>query len=268
MSPPIPAQFSLEDGAPPDPLQYALAMRDGDVLNVVRKALDAGHAKLAFQSVVAAADHQRIAFYEGLIRLHDDNGRVIPAQQFMNEVADTELGRDIDCASLRLGFDMLQSNPSLRLSINMSARSIGDGEWRRILQRRLASDPRLGERLILEIGESSAMQLHEVVIRFMNELQPHGVAFALDDFGAGMTAFRYLKDFFFDLVKIDRHFIRDIQASPDNQVLTEALITVTHQFEMFAVAQGVETAVEAGVLQSLGVDCMQGYHFGIPKFSL
>jgi EAL domain-containing protein (putative c-di-GMP-specific phosphodiesterase class I) len=97
---------------------------------------------------------------------------------------------------------------------------------------------------------------------------PHGVAFALDDFGAGFTAFRFLKDFFFDLVKIDRHFIRDIQASPDNQVLTEALITVTHQFEMFAVAQGVETAAEVAVLQALGVDCMQGYHFGFPKFSL
>ncbi len=268
MPPPQTDKISLDDGAQSDPLRYALAMRDDDVLNMVRTALDAGHAELAFQPVVTTADQRRIAFYEGLIRLRDQAGRVIPAQQFMSDVADTELGRDIDCAGLRLAFDMLAANPALRLSVNMSARSIGDGEWRRILQTRMARNPRLGERLILEIGESSAMQLHEVVIRFMNELQPHGVAFALDDFGAGLTAFRYLKDFFFDLVKIDRHFVRDIQASPDNQVLTEALITVTHQFEMFAVAQGVETAAEVSVLQALGVDCMQGYHFGIPKFTL
>lgn len=268
MRPPDTAKISLDEGAELDPLQYAVAMRDNDVLSLVRTALDAGNAQLAFQPVVTTGDHGRIAFYEGLIRLHDATGRVIPAQHFMSDVADTELGRDIDCAGLRLAFNMLAANPSLRLSVNMSARSIGDGEWRDVLRTRLDAQPRLGERLILEIGESSAMQLHEVVIRFMNELQPHGVAFALDDFGAGFTAFRFLKDFFFDLVKIDRHFIRDIQASPDNQVLTEALITVTHQFEMFAVAQGVETAAEVAVLQALGVDCMQGYHFGIPKFSL
>jgi len=102
----------------------------------------------------------------------------------------------------------------------------------------------------------------------MNEMQPYGIAFALDDFGAGMTAFRYLKDFYFDLVKVDSHFIRNIHMDPDNQVLTEALVTVAHQFEMFAVAEGVESQEEADFLQSIGVDCLQGYHLGVPKFKI
>ncbi len=262
------APLEFDETTPMDPLQAAMASRDRDVLSMVRAALAANNAQLAFQPIVAAASPGRIVFYEGLIRLRDKGGRVIPAHQFMPTIEETDLGREIDCATLRLGLGMLRANPQMRLSINMSARSIGDGKWRRTLDQSLRKFPHLGERLILEISETSAMNLHEVVIRFMAELQPAGVAFALDDFGAGMTAFRYLKDFFFDMVKIDKHFIRDIQHSPDNQVLTEALITVAHQFEMFAVAEGVETAEEMALLQSLGVDCLQGYHFGVPKFSL
>jgi EAL domain-containing protein (putative c-di-GMP-specific phosphodiesterase class I) len=197
--------------------------------------------------------------------VRDDNGRIIPAYQFMSDIEETELGREIDCASLSLGLDTLRRHPHMRVSINMSARSMADGKWRRILDQGLHRNPKLAERLILEISENSAMLLHEVLIRFMAEMQPLGVSFALDDFGAGMTAFSHLKDFFFDLVKIDKCFIRNIHQAPDNQVMAEALINVAQQFEMFAVAEGVETAEEAALLQRLGVDCLQGYHFGVPK---
>jgi EAL domain-containing protein (putative c-di-GMP-specific phosphodiesterase class I) len=145
---------------------------------------------------------------------------------------------------------------------------LGDAAWRRVQDGELANTSMNVDRLILEIGENIAMQLPEVVIRFMEEMQPYGLSFALDDLGAGMTAFRHLKDFFFDLVKVDSHFTRNIDQDPDNQVLAEALITVAHQFEMFAVAEGVESQAEADFLISIGVDCVQGYHFGVPKFSV
>jgi EAL domain-containing protein (putative c-di-GMP-specific phosphodiesterase class I) len=132
----------------------------------------------------------------------------------------------------------------------------------------LADPSDVGNRLIFEISETSAMELHEVMIRFMVEMQPKGVAFALDGFGAGMTAFRHLKEFFFDLVKIDKSFVRGIHDDPDNQVLTEALMMVAHQFEMFVVADGVETAKEAAFMSDLGADCLQGYHLGVPKFDI
>ena len=178
------------------------------------------------------------------------------------------MGREIDCLSLELALQQLRQNPGLRLSVNLSARSIGDGEWRRTLDRGLMDRGNLGDRLIFEISETSAMQLHENVIRFMSEMQPKGIGFALDGFGAGLIAFRYLKSFFFDLVKIDKSFVCGIDLDPDNQVLAEALITVAHQFEMFAVADGVETKAEADFLQGLGVDCLQGYHFGVPSLRL
>lgn len=258
----------LGDDPPLDPFQAAMASRDADVLTLVREALAAGRAKLAFQPIMLAGDKPGVAFYEGLIRVMDESGRVIPAAHFMPIVEETSLGREIDCVTLGLAMKLLREKPGLRLSINVSARSIGDGQWRRVLEKGLQDKLALGDRLIFEISETSAMLLHEVVIRFMAEMQPRGVAFALDGFGAGMTAFRHLKDFFFDLVKVDKSFVRGIATDHDNQVLTEALITVAHQFEMFVVADGVETATDAAFLSGLGADCLQGYHFGVPKFDI
>lgn len=259
---------ALDQRATQSPLDYALGLRDADVLSMVREALAKDHCRLAFQPVVVAGPQRSLAFYEGLIRVMDQAGRVIPAGQFMRQISETDLGREIDCASLRLGFEMLRANPGMRLSINTSARSIADGKWRRTIEHELHQNPLAAERLILEIGESQAMLLPEVVIRFMEEMQPQGVCFALDDFGAGLTAFRHLKDFMFDLVKIDQHFVRGIADDPDNQVLAEALTMVAHQFEMFAVAEGVETAEEAAFLTGIGVDCLQGYHIGRPGFAI
>jgi EAL domain-containing protein (putative c-di-GMP-specific phosphodiesterase class I) len=69
-------------------------------------------------------------------------------------------------------------------------------------------------------------------------------------------------------VKINKSFVRGIDHDSDSQVLAEALFTVAHQFEMFAVADGVETAAEAAFLSSIGADCLHGYHFGVPRSEL
>lgn len=262
------SRAEIDEQAVADPLLYAMASRDADVLDLVRDALAAGRAKLAYHPIVTADNEPRVAFYEGLVRLMDEAGRVIPAAHFMPVIEETQMGRQIDCVTLDLALRLLRQMPDLRLSVNLSARSIGDGEWRRILDRGLMDRANLGDRLIFEISETSAMLLHENVIRFMAEMQPKGVAFALDGFGAGLTAFRHLKDFFFDLVKIDKNFVKGIDQDPDNQVLAEALITVAHQFEMFAIADGVETEAEAAFLKNVGADCLQGYLYGVPRFEL
>ena len=251
-----------------DPLHFAMASRDADVLTLVREALAAKREKLAFQLIVTAGPQGRVTFYEGLIRVMDQSGRVIPAAQFMPVIEETDLGRQIDCVTLDLALSPLRKKPNLRLSINLSARSIGDGQWRRILEKGLAESGALGDRLIFEISETSVMMMHEIVIRFMAEMQLRRVGFALDGFGAGLTAFRHLKDFFFDLIKIDKGFIHGIADDLDDQVLAEALITVAQQFEMLVVADGVETPQEAALLGQMGADCMQGYLYGVPRFDL
>mgnify|MGYP003407098018 FL=1 len=247
-----------------NPLAVAVAANDPETLSIVRHAVDRQEVVLAFQPVIQARQPDRPAFYEGLIRIYDDRGRVIPAGDFIDAVEATETGRIIDCLSLDMGLMCLAESPSLRLSINMSARSIGYPRWTNVLKRGLAVDPTIAERLILEITEASAMLMPDLVTVFMRDLQRQGVAFALDDFGAGHTSFRYLRQFYFDIIKIDGQFIRGVAVNPDNQVLTAALVSIARHFDMFTVAESVETGADAEYLQALGIDCLQGYFFGPP----
>jgi EAL domain-containing protein (putative c-di-GMP-specific phosphodiesterase class I) len=246
------------------PLNFAVVQRDRETVNMVRRAVECRDVVMAFQPVVQAARPERPAFYEGLIRVLDQTGRVIPAKDFIPALEATELGRQIDCLALEMGLQALSEDHALRLSVNMSARSIGYPAWMKTLNRGLARDDTVAERLILEITETSAMQMPELVTVFMQDQQARGISFALDDFGAGYTSFRYLREFYFDILKIDGQFIRGIASNPDNQVLAEALLSVARHFDMFTVAESVETEEDAAYLTSLGVDCLQGYYFGAP----
>ena len=91
-----------------NPLSVAVAQRDSDVLNLVREALDTKNVMLAFQPIIQAQRPETPAFYEGLIRIMDKTGRIIPALEFIDVVETDEIGRKIDCLSLQLGFDALQ----------------------------------------------------------------------------------------------------------------------------------------------------------------
>lgn len=247
------------------PLGVAISDGDRATMSMVRAALETRRLRLAYQPVVLSRDPARVAFHEGLIRILDPTGRVIPAKDFITAVESHEIGREIDCAALEMGLGALARHPGLRLSVNMSARSIGYPKWMKLLRRGLAAGPTVAERLILEITESSAMLVPEIVIAFMAELQHKGIAFALDDFGSGYTAIRYFKDFFFDILKIDGQFVRGIDHDPDNHALTAALLSIGQHFQMFTVAEAVETMAEAECLRALGVDCQQGYLFGAPR---
>ena len=246
------------------PLSFANAMQGRTIMGLVQEAVTSNHALLAFQPIVRSGPTHNIAFYEGLIRIQDPNGRIIPAKEFITQVEETETGRLIDCMALELGLKSLIQVPSLRLAINMSARSIGYGKWIDILGRALRRDPSLGQRLILEITESSAMMVPELVINFMRDLHKRGISFALDDFGSGSTSFRYLRDFDFDILKIDGQFIRSIETSVDDQVLVQALISIGQHFGMDTVAEAVETPTANQWLTKVGIDCQQGYYFAAP----
>jgi len=246
------------------PLNHALNRRDTDVLTMVAEAVAHKQCMLAFQSVMVAGDLNRVGFYEGLIRVMDDTGRIIPAREFMPVVERAELGREIDRIALRLGMQSLYEHPSLRLSINMSARSIGYQPWMQTLNHWLKKSSTIGERLILEITEGSAIDQPEITMDFMSRLSDHGICFALDDFGAGYTALRYLKDFLFDVLKIDGTFCRTIADDPDNQALVASMIDIARHFEMLTVAEGVERAEDVKCLVDMGVDCLQGYYFDAP----
>ncbi len=254
----------LPEGAD-NPLNAAVASRDLSTVQMATEAVKHKQCKLAFQPVMQANAPHGVAFYEGFIRVLDETGRVIPAREFMPEVENTPIGRELDCVALEMGLRTLTRNPGIRLSINMSARSIGYTRWSRILERFMKNDPALGERLILEISESSAMQVPELVVDFMDRLQARGIAFALDYFGASNFSFRHFREFLFDAAKIDGQFVRGVSTNPDNQALVRALIAVAREFEILVTAESVETKQDAEFLVASGVDCLQGFLFGAPS---
>ena len=254
----------MEDGLG-SPLAAALAEAEGRIIDRVAEAVRERRLRLAYQPVVVARGLRRIGFHEGLIRLLDPGGQVIPARDFIRVVDQHALGREIDCAALAIGIDALIRHPKLRLSINMSARSVGWPRWLHLLRTGLAREAGLGDRLILEIGEASAMTVPELLAALMAELRPKGIAFALDGFGSGAVHLRHLRDLHFDLIKIDAAFTRDVTRQADNQVMMSACLALAREFDMLTVAQGVETAEEADWLAALGVDCLQGHHVGLPQ---
>lgn len=247
------------------PLDYAMRKRTEPIIDTVTRAIANKHVLLAYQPVVHAKNPLKPAFYEGLIRIMDETRDIIPAKDFISTVETLETGRIIDCLALEMGMNALAECPTLRLSINMSARSIGYPRWMETLDKGLAMEGTIAERLILEITEDSAMVMPELVKVFMTNLHKRGISFALDDFGAGYTAFRFLKQFHFDIVKIDGQFIHNINNDADNQVLTTALVAIANQFDMLSVAECVETQEEMSFLQDLGFDCLQGYLTGRPE---
>lgn len=258
-----PNRADLPSGAD-NPLSYAVSKRDATILDTVTEAVAYRQTLLAYQPVMRASNQSKVAFYEGLIRVLDPTGRVIPASDFMGQAENTNLGRELDVQALRMGLQSLRDNPGLRLSINMSARSIGYAAWSKLLHGYLEQEPTIGERLILEITEESTMIVPELVMNVMDELQPYGVCFALDNYGSGNTAIRYFKDFYFDILKIDGQFVRGIAKNPDNRAITAALLSVANHFDMLTVAENVETSEDAALLTEMGVDCLQGFYFSAP----
>ncbi len=250
-----------------NPLAYAVDKRDSSTLDMVREAIAHKQVLLAYQPVVLASNPKRPAFYEALVRVLDETGRIIPAKDFMGSVENCEIGRQLDVLALELGLEALAQEPSLRLSINMSARSIGYAPWMDCLQRGLSSSPTIPERLIFEISEKSVVQVPEIVKGFMEELQIKGMSFALDDYASGLTTLTVFRDFDFDIIKLDGSFSRNIANDAANQVLASAVAAICERFDMHSVASRIESPADAQMMTDLGFDCLQGFAFGAPTIS-
>ena len=244
-------------------IQHSLPFGDG-IRSMVAHAIETGRVDLAFQPVVEAARPEYTAYHEGLIRLFNPQGGIIPADDFMAAVETNELGRRLDRIALERGLEALYRNPTLRISLNMSVRSIGDVQGLDTLRAGLERDPTAAERLIIEITERSAITFPGYVASFMEKLRNWGISFALDDFGAGYTSFRQLRDLHFDIIKIDGKFCQGIHADLDSRVLAEALIGIGRHFECLTVGEMVEDREDAEFLTGLGIDCLQGWLFGAP----
>ncbi|MFQ8431048.1 EAL domain-containing protein [Amaricoccus sp. W119] len=228
----------------------------------VARALAQGRLYFHYQPVVRADNPGFVAFHEMLARVRLPDGNVLAAGAFLPMVGEGELGREIDRLALSQALTALAENPRLRLSINISPRTMGDTDWLAFL----ADETRrqVTGRLILEVTEDAAIADVGQVKDFIAHTRTFGCSFALDDFGAGATGFRHFRELRFDLVKLDGDFVNGVHAARDAQVLVECLAAVSRHFEMMMVAERVEDPADADWLRGQGVDCFQGYLYGRP----
>jgi EAL domain-containing protein (putative c-di-GMP-specific phosphodiesterase class I) len=118
--------------------------------------------------------------------------------------------------------------------------------------------------LTLEMTESLFASDTQEVTAKLERLRDLGVRLALDDFGTGYSSLSYLRDFPFDILKIDKSFIEGIDVNRQNQAVARAIVTLGQTLDLDLVAEGIETAGELLSLEDLGVHLGQGYHLGRP----
>ncbi|HVY18780.1 MAG TPA: bifunctional diguanylate cyclase/phosphodiesterase [Bauldia sp.] len=220
-------------------------------------ALEGGRLKLFFQPVVDAAQ-RKPQFYEALVRLQRANGTFAPAADFIELCERLGLIRLVDSYTLAQTLSLLRNDRAARVSLNVSAETIGDGEWLSLLAESVARDRDIAGRLIIEITETAVIRNLDEVAHFIATLHDLGCLVAMDDFGAGFSSFRHLRTFGVDIVKIAGEFIRDLPHSRDDQAFVKALTQLARNFDIDVVAEWVQDEESAVLLQGYGVDMLQG----------
>lgn len=118
--------------------------------------------------------------------------------------------------------------------------------------------------LVFEITETAAIANIDRARGFATRLQSLGCRFALDDFGAGLGSFYYLKHIPFDYVKIDGEFVRNLPASSTDQLIIDSIVQMSKGLGKRTIAEFVGDRETAAVLKQHGVDYGQGFHLGRP----
>ncbi|MDJ0971318.1 MAG: EAL domain-containing protein [Kiloniellales bacterium] len=232
----------------------------------VREALDQRRLRLAFQPVVDPRSGEAL-FHEGLLRRCEPDGRVTAAGAFIAQIEPLGLMGGIDRRVLELSLAELERDPAITLAFNISGLTAADPAWYAALARALTGRPELGPRLIVEITETASLHDLEEAAGFVRRLHDLGVRVAIDDFGAGCTSAAQLVALDADLVKIDAAFSAGIRSHPQKQVFLQRLLDLAGELGLTTVAEGIENAADAAFLGALGVDLLQGYHFGTPTLT-
>ena len=118
--------------------------------------------------------------------------------------------------------------------------------------------------LEIEITENFILENYDEVIKKMTLLRNSGISFSIDDFGTGYSSLKTLKELHFDLLKIDRSFIKDLHYSEESLQITKAMIQLAHTLEMKVVAEGVDDSRQVTILKEQNCDYIQGYSFSKP----
>lgn len=213
--------------------------------------------------------HQKcIAGHEVLLRMADNNGKLIYPSQFLYIAEQFGLIHDIDRwvarEAIRLIEKLKRNDKTSYLAVNLSGKSFIDAELLSLIEKELQVTDVDPVSLVFEITETSTIENMNAAQNFIAALKSMGCRFALDDFGIGFSSFNYLKQLPVDYIKIDGSFVHNLPIDPVDQHLVKAMVEVACGLGKKTIAEFVENEKTLHILQKLGVDYAQGYYIGRP----
>jgi diguanylate cyclase (GGDEF)-like protein/PAS domain S-box-containing protein len=237
----------------------------------LRKALGTNQLSLVYQPIVELDTGKRSSV-EALIRWnHPDLGQISPTE-FVPVAEESgliiQMGEWVmkeSCAALARWQAIDPDRAPQVVSVNVSRAELAQGaRLLNTVHEALAVAGLRPESLLLEVTEREVMRDPEASLALMHQLHEAGVRLAMDDFGTGTSSLGCLRDYPFDVIKIDRSFVKGLAAGPDTLAVIHATITLVENLGKCSVAEGVETAEQLAILQSLGCHYAQGYFLGYP----
>jgi len=248
----------------PSPQRETLRLRQMQIADEVMLALKENRLKLAYQPIIAARSRQ-VSHYECLLRMARPDDSIVTAGHFVPAAEQMGIVHLVDRFALESTVAQLKAHKAITLAVNVSGTASSDPAWLQDFVDYVRSAKDVASRLIVELTETAALHHFEENAQFVSQLRELGVRVAIDDFGAGYTSLRNLQLLHVDTVKIDGSYVKDLSASPENQVFVRTLVGLARNFDIKTVAEWVGSDEDAALLQSFGVDYFQGFHFGEPE---
>jgi diguanylate cyclase (GGDEF)-like protein len=270
------AQFAVKQaklaGTPQvyEPRQATEARRRFSIETELRRALDKDQLKLFYQPLINLKSGE-VAGFEALARWqHEDRGEISPTE-FIPVAEESglilQLGRwAMDKAAQTLADWDKETGETLPLyvGVNLSAIQVARDDIAAVVESALKSSGLTGDRLTLELTESSIVQDPARATRVFDALKALDATVAMDDFGTGYSSLAYLQRLPIDVLKIDRSFVSGMMVDPDSVAIVRAVLSLAEALGMSTTAEGIETVELATTLATLGCASGQGYYFAKP----
>jgi len=246
-------------------------LRQGEMswVSKISAALDKHSFTLYCQPILPLTNAHKPGI-EILVRMLDEKtGGIIAPGVFLPAAERYDLIEKLDRWVIENSFAFFQQHDYFLnglgyCSINLSGRSIGSEDFLRFLQSMFIKTKVPYNKIAFEVTETAAIQNLNFANTFMAQMQNLGCEFFLDDFGAGMSSFAYLKQLPVNKLKIDGLFVRDIHDDAIDHAMVKSINDVGHAVGMQTIAEFVETDEVLRLLKELGVDYVQGYRISKP----
>ena len=235
------------------------------------RALDEGSLSLYFQTIEPARAQPGMPLIaELLVRMTDAEGQLVPAGEFVPAAEKYFLAQRLDRWVVSSALGWLDANlkalPDLgRVYINLSGRSLGDDRFLPFVLDQLDSHEVPASLLGFEITETAVMTHLQTGLATIEALRERGIAFALDDFGVGVSSMAYLRELPVDVVKIDGSFARRAIDNPRERTLLREINDLGKLLGKITVVEQVETESARKLMAELGIDYVQGWAISYPR---